>query len=480
MSERGEALDSGNDAASYLEMRKARIRQANALAKSGQELDLNEKRLLLLAMSRIKSNDKELLTHKIGMSELTTYLGANPYARAERAARGLLRRLVYVPTENGGFKEFQWTTVAEYVPHESSELGESYVKIRLNEELAPLLLELRERYNTIPLLDLLPMESFNGQRLYEILWHDSHGGEKRVLTYSIADLKFSLGMRVLEQKGAKKVWTEKYKAWRDFRKMLERAREEFLTHGRLGFTFDALRQGRAIQSIRFNLTFTPNTLRKVASDEQPAAEPLSPEIARLASELRELGYVQDPVTFIQSHGLEIVMQALKLGRAAEARALNTARPIGNLPGFVQHLVTSGAAARSLVSGGQEEDQDLSFDERGLTRELRASFEAFQNQVAESVFASLTEDTLKALPETLRVELEVQRRFYLIDVLDKVGWEGPQYLLARNAYLFELYQDELPDTARDVQRFVREHELVTGLPPETVEHICAVLQAEFTS
>ena len=187
-----------------LEFQKARIRQANALAKSGQELDLNEKRLLLLTMARIKSSDTELLTHKIGMKELTTHLGENPYARAERAARGLLRRLVYVPTENGGFKEFQWTTVAEYVPAESSETGESYVKIRLNEELAPLLLELRERYNTIPLLDVLPMESFNGQRLYEILWHDSHGGEKKVLTYNITDLKFSMGMRVLEQKGSKK------------------------------------------------------------------------------------------------------------------------------------------------------------------------------------------------------------------------------------------------------------------------------------
>ncbi len=115
-----------------LEYRKARIRQANALAKSGQELDLNEKRLLLLAMSRIKSSDTELLTHKIGMKELVTHLGENPYARAERAARGLLRRLLYVPTENGGFKEFQWTTVAEYVPAESSEASSVHEGVRLD------------------------------------------------------------------------------------------------------------------------------------------------------------------------------------------------------------------------------------------------------------------------------------------------------------------------------------------------------------
>lgn len=470
-------MPEGDDVSLNLEVRKARIRQANALARSGQELDLNEKRLLLLAMSRIKSSDTELLTHKIGMSELTTYLGSNPYARAERAARGLLRRLVYVPTENGGFKEFQWTTVAEYVPNESSELGESYVKIRLNEELAPLLLELRERYNTIPLLDLLPMESFNGQRLYEILWHDSHGGEKKVLTYNIIDLKFSLGMRTLEQKGSKKVWTEKYKAWRDFRKMLERAQEEFLTHGRLRFTFDALRQGRAIQQVRFHLTFIQNTSPLTTPYEQRAAEPLAPEVAHLEGELQELGYVQDPVALIQDHGPEVVRQAVILGRAAEARARNTTRPINNLPGFIQHLVTSGAAARSLASNRQEKDPRL--DEAELTRTLRTAFEGFQNEVAENVFVSLTQDTREALPEMIRVELEAQHRSYLIDVLDKAGWDGPQYQLARNSYLLDLYQDELPDGSRDVRRFIREHPIVVGLPVETVERICTMLLAEFS-
>lgn len=470
-------MPKGDDISLNLEGRKARIRQANALARSGQELDLNEKRLLLLAMSRIKSSDTELLTHKIGMSELTTYLGSNPYARAERAARGLLRRLVYVPTENGGFKEFQWTTVAEYVPNESSELGESYVKIRLNEELAPLLLELRERYNTIPLLDLLPMESFNGQRLYEILWHDSHGGEKKVLTYSIIDLKFSLGMRTLEQKGSKKVWTEKYKAWRDFRKMLERAQEEFLAHGRLRFTFDALRQGRAIQQVRFHLTFIQNTSPLTTPYEQRAAEPLAPEVAHLEGELQELGYVQDSVALIQDHGPEVVRQAVTLGRAAEVRARNTTRPINNLPGFIQHLVTSGAAARSLSSNRQKKDPRL--DEAELTRTLRTAFEGFQNEVAENVFVSLTQDTREALPEMIRVELEAQRRSYLVDVLDKAGWDGPQYQLARNSYLLDLYHDELPDGSRDVRRFIHEHPIVVGLPVETVERICTMLLAEFS-
>lgn len=459
-----------------LEYRKARIRQANALAKSGQELDLNEKRLLLLAMSRIKSSDTELLTHKIGMKELVTHIGENPYARAERAARGLLRRLVYVPTDNGGFKEFQWTTVAEYVPAESSDTGESYVKIRLNEELAPLLLELRERYNTIPLLDVLPMESFNGQRLYEVLWHDSHGGEKKVLTYNITDLKFSMGMRVLEQKGSKKVWTEKYKAWRDFRKMLERACSEFETHGRLRFSFDALRQGRAIQQVRFHLSLVGKAELGLAPIVQ--GEPLTAEELAAAGELRSLGYMQDADTFVAKYGHEIVRRAVKLGRVAEARGNGSGRPIKNLPGFVQHLVVSGAASRSLKLDDEGTSKKAKqTDERELIEVIKSAFEAFRSEAAEALLRTLDEDTRNALPEMLRVELETQNRPYVVKVLEKTGWQGTQYQIARNAYLLDLYRDELPEMVHAVGMFVEDSQLLAGQPDEIIQRVLKALNDE---
>ena len=462
-----------------LEFQKARIRQANALAKSGQELDLNEKRLLLLTMARIKSSDTELLTHKIGMKELTTHLGENPYARAERAARGLLRRLVYVPTENGGFKEFQWTTVAEYVPAESSETGESYVKIRLNEELAPLLLELRERYNTIPLLDVLPMESFNGQRLYEILWHDSHGGEKKVLTYNITDLKFSMGMRVLEQKGSKKVWTEKYKAWRDFRKMLKRACSEFDTHGRLRFTFDALRQGRAIQQVRFHLSLVAR------DDTRPALTPpeatLTAEEVEVADELCTVGYLQDADAFVRKYGYRVVGRAIKFGRAAEARGNSSGKPIKNLPGFIQHLVTSGAALRALeldAAGAKKRTRQV--DERELVEVVKHAFDAYRNEMAEEVFRSLDEDTRHALPEVLRIELETQNRLYVLDILEKADWQGTQYQLARNNYLLDLYHDKLPAAVHDISAFLVVKQLLAEQPNEVAARVLNVLKEELAT
>jgi Initiator Replication protein. len=51
------------------------VRQANALAKSAQTMDLNEKRLIFLAMSRIQWEDQDFLTIDIPIAETSAGLG---------------------------------------------------------------------------------------------------------------------------------------------------------------------------------------------------------------------------------------------------------------------------------------------------------------------------------------------------------------------------------------------------------------------
>jgi hypothetical protein len=53
-------------------------------------------------------------------------------------------------------------------------------------------------------------------------------------------------------------------------------------------------------------------------------------------------------------------------------------------------------------------------------------------------------------------------------------------LPHNAYLLDLYRDELPGDAREVRRFVRGHALVSAQLEETVERVCTTLEAEFSS
>ena len=111
------------------------VRQANALAKSAQQMELSEKRLLLIAMGQIKRTDTEFLTREIPITDVAPWFGGNPYQEAKKAADGLLERVVFIQEDDGGYKKFQWTTLSEYIPANKHKEKRAHIRLRLNEEL---------------------------------------------------------------------------------------------------------------------------------------------------------------------------------------------------------------------------------------------------------------------------------------------------------------------------------------------------------
>ena len=448
----------------------SQIRQANALAKSSQELDLLEKRLLLIAMSRINSTDTELLTHRIYMHELTEVFGENPYARAKRAAEGLLRRVVHVARGNNSYDQFQWTTLARYVSSASSDTGESYIEIRLNEELSPYLLELRDRYNVIPLLDVLPLQSFNAQRLYEILWHDSHAMRKQFLTYDLKELKWELGLRSRKTERGKTVWVEKYKNWRDFRKLLLRAQSEFEVHGRLSFEFEPITHGRVTRQIRFQLSYKEGALPYAL----PSSGRSQPEVA-VADELYALGYTQDPFRLIDEHGTDVVSQAIRMGHRAHAASQGTRNPLTNLPGFVRHLLTSGMARDSLRAESTTQVA-VAVDPVAISQTILEAFDNHRKESLVRLWETLPEEVKDRTPSLLRLDLEVRNPF-LYDTLERTGWEGPSYTSALNTYLLRNHSDSLDGDVLDVGMFAESRGYLKGLGKALVKQVTDFLEKE---
>ncbi len=448
----------------------SQIRQANALAKSSQELDLLEKRLLLIAMSRIQSTDTELLTHRIYMHELTEVFGQNPYARAKRAAEGLLRRVVHVAKGNNSYDQFQWTTLARYVSSASSNNGESYIEIRLNEELSPYLLELRDRYNVIPLLDVLPLQSFNAQRLYEILWHDSHAMRKQFLTYDIPDLKWELGLRVRKTERGKTVWVEKYKNWRDFRKLLIRAQDDFEEHGRLRFEFEPITHGRVTRQVRFRLSLKPDSNLPGGL----SATGHSPADQALATELLNLGYTQDPYRLIGEHGSEVVAHAIEMGRRAQEASRSTRSPLTNLAGFIRHLLTSGMA-RDALQASQAGTAEV-IDPRIVAQTIIESFESHRKDALNRLWDELPDDVRDRTPALLRLELERNNSF-LHATLERNGWEGPSFESALNNYLLRNHPDSLAPDVLDVIAFVEARGYLKDLNGSVRTKVTTILEQE---
>lgn len=401
------------------------VRQANALVKSAQLMDLNEKRMVMLAMSRIRWGDKEFLTQDIPVTELARWIGGNPYQEGRKAADGLLHRVVEVMEEGGGRTKFQWTTLSSYIPAHKHKDGVACVRIRFNEELAPFLLELRERYNQIPLMHMLPMPSYNSQRLYEILWHDSHAGKKEVLSYAIDQIKTFIG---LKDPGGK--W-EKYKSWKDFKKVLEKAVEDFNQHGNLKITRYA---GKSLSKRSYSHVYFYLHLAESAEPVQPepAEVDLDATTMTLVSELEKLGYMQDPLEAIRSYGAEVVSRALRLTYEAQRKGDLTNRPIHNPGGLLASLLKQGVPAESI---GPDR-----VNVRELAQELMDAFAVARYAWADTFWSEGSEAFRADFPGIMQLELSS----FQLKQLERANWQGALFDNTRRELLLKLYPDEVPD------------------------------------
>lgn len=446
------------------------VRQANALAKSGQELDLIEKRLLLVAMSRISKSDTELLTHRISVTELAPFFGGDPWRAAQKAAKGLLKRVVYIKGDDGGFTAFQWTTLARYVPASRSEDGSSYLEIRLNDQLAPFLLELKERFNVIPLLELLPMASVNSQRLYEVLWHDSFKGQKPFLTYDLEQLRFQLGLRTNQEIKGREVWVEKYASWRDFQKVLKRAQADFADHGSLGFDYEGIAQGRMTTQVRFHIRRKEDTMSQRTGSDDPALEAQKRE---LADRLEAAGYHQDARQAVETYGLDVVEMALKLALAAERTGARSAKPIYNPGGLIHHALKTGLAKRHLLKTA--EPAKAKADPKILARSLADAFSAARHAFAETLWETMAPDDQKGFPGIMQLELSA----FQVGQLDKAGWKGTLFESSKRELLLALYADEVPDELADVRAFAAQERFLQDFDQEMAAAVLTECEALFS-
>ena len=104
------------------------VTQANALARSVQEMTLQEKRLLLLAISHIRQSDDNFVLYRIPVTRIREYLGLDDgsyYTRINKITTSLLSRVIEVEKENGDWEKFQWVSYCRYRSKGTSDMPEA-------------------------------------------------------------------------------------------------------------------------------------------------------------------------------------------------------------------------------------------------------------------------------------------------------------------------------------------------------------------
>ena len=218
----------------------ARVRQDNDLVRAAYKMTLQEKRLLILAISKINKRPHppskgEQLNCSITAKEWAEhYPSEKAYGDLKAAAKALIRRTVRVHPTTKVEREMSW------VDHTDYHHNEGRCDIWFGSAISTYLAGWLDQYTEYDLLNVGKMSSIYSVRLYELLMQMEKEG-KGWLKISIDELRTVLDIG------------ESYKRMPDFKRwVLNNALSEINTKSDLEVSFELIKEGRATVGLHFS------------------------------------------------------------------------------------------------------------------------------------------------------------------------------------------------------------------------------------
>lgn len=222
------------------------VTQDNALVQASYKMSLNEKRLLLLGISKVDPREmpkqSKPLQFMISAEEWQAlFPGENAYREMSRAAESLLSRQATIHDTGDTKKVINWVDSCEY--HKSS----GCVTIRFGYSCSTYLAGMVDQFTQYDLLSVSTLTSINTIRIWELCSQFRTTGYRRM---AIPHLR-----EILQA-------NESYKAFNDFRKwVIEPACKEITKKTDYTLSFNIIKEGRCATHIEF--FFSPTKQMKL-------------------------------------------------------------------------------------------------------------------------------------------------------------------------------------------------------------------------
>ena len=220
------------------ELRDYKVVKSNELIqKSRFQLSLQEQKIILYLISKIKPEDMELQEHIFEIRDfckicgLETNSGAN-YKYIKQTLKELRDRSIWVSLDDGSETTLAWIDKVTMNRNSGS------VIIKIDGMMKPYLLQLQERFTSYELLYTLAMKSQYSIRLYELLKSYEYRHRK---IFEIEELK-----RILS--------ADNYNRFPDFkRKVLDISMREINELSDLTVTYEIIKEGRRYAKLDFSI-----------------------------------------------------------------------------------------------------------------------------------------------------------------------------------------------------------------------------------
>lgn len=358
--------------------------QSNNLIEARYTLSKNEQLILCAMISFINPEDKEFLTYKTSISQFSNLLGIDKKSsmrEIDKIVTRLLSRVITIETSDG-WEKYQWISYAK------ADKKEDFLLLKFHDHLKPYLLDLKSRFTSFKLKEVVDLKSVYSIRIYQLL-RDYDGRKCNKFTYTVMDLRAIL-------LGDKKT----HKIFSDFKKnTLLVAQKELKEKSNLSFSFETIKIGRSIGKIEFTIIkkSQPKTTQtalpqKLGNDQD---DPQSQEIQKMIS----LGIpVKQANKLLNQYGAEYITEKLKITAEKDRPS-----PAGF---FIKAVAGDWKSKTEQQKKKQDEARKKELEERRANKliEVRDSLEkTFRINQKKAFLGSLTEDKTAELFQEAKKE-----------------------------------------------------------------------------
>jgi len=247
-------------------MKNNMVRKSNFLVEASYKLSTQEQRVILFLASLIKPDDEEFKDYSISVKDFSELVGTNnkrKYADIKEITKKLISRVFSIKTKDDEL-QISWLSSARYVN------GEGTVTLSFDQKLKPFLLQLKNRFTTYRLYQVMQLKSSFSIRIYELLKQYQKVGSR---VFEISELRGKLGIE-----------DSQYKNFNDFKRfVILVAQEELAAKTDLTFEFEEIKIGRSVGKIRFLIKELQKPLLEVAETQSAACQGNDSTLADLAS-----------------------------------------------------------------------------------------------------------------------------------------------------------------------------------------------------
>ena len=220
----------------------------NSLIEASYSLSTMQQKVLLKAISTIEPNDKDKHIYKFSIKDFAESVNLQDsksiYAQMKKVCAELTDlKKIHIQKHNGDFIYINWVSSCEYISKEA------VVEIEFSKKLMPYLIELKERFTTYYLANVMQLKSGYSIRLFELLKQYEKVGKR---AFTLEQLRLQVGTSELNDKG--ELIREDYELYGHFKtRVLLVAQKELKQKTDICFTFKEIKKGKKVVSIEFEI-----------------------------------------------------------------------------------------------------------------------------------------------------------------------------------------------------------------------------------